>query len=60
MPTVAKEVPYPPVSDIDFWSAKKLKQNLDQSFNGLTTIEGIAKRGEAANVLIPAPDETDF
>ena len=29
-PTTVKEVPSAPVSDIDFWSAKKLKQNLDQ------------------------------
>ena len=60
MPTAVKEVPYAPVSDIDFWSAKKLKQDLDQSINGLTTIEVIAKRGKAAKVLIPVPDDTDF
>ena len=36
MPTPVKEVPYAPVSDIDFRSAKKLKQNLDQTINYLT------------------------
>ena len=44
MPRAVKEVPYAPVSDIDFRSAKKLKQNLDQTINGLTESEGIAKK----------------
>jgi len=43
MPTAVREVPYAPVSDIDFRSAKKLKQNLGQTIKGLTTSEGIAK-----------------
>ena len=30
MPKAVEEVPYAPVSDIDFRSAKKLKHNLDQ------------------------------
>ena len=60
MPTAVREVPYTPVSDIDSRSAKKLKQNLDQTINGLTTSEGIAKSGEVAKVLIPVPDETDL
>ena len=36
IPRAVKEVPYAPVSDIDFRSAKKLKQNLDQTIKGLT------------------------
>ena len=48
------------VSDIDFRSAKKLKQNLDQTINDLTTSEGVAKRGQVVKVLIPEPDETDL
>ena len=60
MPTAIREVPYTHISDIDFRSAKKLKQNLDQTINGLTTSKGIAKSGEAAKVLIPVPDETDL
>ena len=58
MPKTVKETPYAPVSDIDFRSAKKLKQNLDQTINSFTS-DGIAKSGEAARVLIPVPDETD-
>ena len=54
------EVPYAPVSDLDFRSAKKLKQNLGQTINGLTTSEGIARSGEAANVSIPVSAETDL
>ena len=38
MPRPVKEVPYAPVSDIAFRSEKKLKQNLDQTMNGLTSI----------------------
>ena len=57
MPTAVKEVPYEPVSDIDFRSAKKLKQNLDQTINSLTTSEGISKSGQAAKVFIPVPQE---
>lgn len=60
MPTAIKEVPDAPISDIDFWLAKKLKQNLDQTINGLTTSKGIAKSGETAKVLIPVPDEIDL
>ena len=56
MPMAVREVPYTPVSDIDYRSAKKL----DQTINGLTTSEGIAKSGEVAKVLIPVPDETDL
>ena len=48
------------VKDIDFRSAKKLKQNLDQTINSLTTSEGIARSGEAAKVSIPVSDETDL
>lgn len=59
MPKAVKEIPYPPVSDIDFWSAKKLQQNLDQTINSFTR-DGIAKSGEAVRVLIPVPDETDL
>ena len=57
MPTAVKDAP---VSDIDFRSAKKLKQNLDQTINSLTTSEGIARSGEAAKVSIPVSDETDL
>ena len=60
MPTAVKEVSCAPVSGIDFRSARKLKQYLDESIKGLITIQGIAKSGEAAKVLIPVPDETDF
>lgn len=49
-----------PVSDIDFRSAKKLKQNRDRTINNLTTSEGIARSGEAAKVSIPVSDETDL
>ena len=42
MPTAVKDAP---VSDIDFRSAKKLRQNLDQTINGFTTNEGIARSG---------------
>ena len=54
MPTAVKDAP---VSDIDFRSAKR---NLDQTINGLTTSEGIARSGEAANVSIPVSAETDL
>lgn len=47
MPKAVKEVPYAPVSDIDFRSAKKLKRNLKQTINSFTTREGIAKPREA-------------
>ena len=60
MPTAFKEVPYATVSDIHFRLAKKLKQHLDQTINGLTEREGIAKRGEVVKVSIPVPDETDL
>ena len=60
MPTAIREVPYAPVSDIDFQSAKKLKQNLDQTIKSLTESEGIAKSREAVEVSIPVPDETDL
>ena len=60
MPTATREVPYAPVSDIDFQSAKKLKQNLDQTIKSLTEREGIAKSREAVEVSIPVPDETDL
>lgn len=59
MPKAVKEIPYAPVSDIDFRSAKKPKQNLDQTINSFTT-DGIAKSGEAVRILIPVPDETDL
>ena len=36
-PTAVKEVPYAPIADIDFRSAKKLKRNLDETINNLTT-----------------------
>ena len=60
MPMAIKEVPYVAVSVIDFRSAKKLKQNLDQAINGLTESEGIANSGEAVEVSIPVPDETNL
>jgi len=50
MPTAVREVPYVPVSDIDFRLAKTLKQNH----------EGIAKSREAVEVSIPVPDETNL
>ena len=59
MPTAVKKVPYAPVSDIDFRSAKKLKQNLDQTIDGLTTSEGIARSGEAVKI-IPVSDKPDL
>lgn len=58
--TAVREVPYAPVSDIDFRSAKKLKQNVDQTINSLTESEGIAKGGEAVEASTPVPDETDL
>ena len=42
MPTAVEDAP---VSDIDFRSAKKLRQNLDQTINGFTTSQGIARSG---------------
>ena len=42
MPTAVKDAP---VSDIDFRSAKKLRQKLDQTINGFTTSVGIARSG---------------
>ena len=60
MPTAVKDVPYVPVSDIDFRSAKKLKQNLDQTINNLTIREGIPKAREAVKVSVPVPDEADL
>ncbi|PFX11696.1 hypothetical protein AWC38_SpisGene24478 [Stylophora pistillata] len=59
MPKAVKEIPYAPLLDIDFRSAKKLKQNLDQTINSFTR-DGIAKSGGAMRVLIPVPDETDL
>ena len=59
-PKAVKEVPYAPVSDIDFRSAKKLKRNLDQTINSFTTKKGISKSGDAAKVLVPVPDESDL
>ena len=59
MPTAVKAVPYAPFSDINFRSAKKLKQNLGQTINGLTTSERIVKSGEGPKVSIPVPDEID-
>ena len=56
MPTAVKDAP---VSDIDFRLAKKLRQNPDQTINGFTTSEGIARSGAAAKVSIPVSDETD-
>ena len=55
-----KEVPYAPVTDIDFRSSKKLKENLDQTINNLTNSEGIATTGEAMKVSVPVPGETDL
>ena len=40
LPTTVKEVPYAPIADIDFRSAKKLKRNLDETINNLTTTKG--------------------
>ena len=60
MPTAVKEVPYAPVADINFRSAKKLKQNLDETINGFTKSEGIAKSLEGAKYSIPVPDATDL
>ena len=37
LPAAVKEVPYAPVSDINFTSAKKLRKNLDESINSLPT-----------------------
>ena len=51
---------YAPVSDIDFRSAKKLKQNLDQTINVVTTSEAIARSGEVAKVSIPVSNETNY
>ena len=36
LPTYAKEVQYARVKDIDFWSAKKLKDNLDKKIDSLS------------------------
>ena len=36
LPTAVKEVPYASVTDIDFRSSKKLKENLHQTINNLT------------------------
>ena len=60
MPKAVKEVPYAPVSDIDFRLAKKLKHNVDQTINSFTTKEGISKTGDTAKVLVPVPDESDL
>ena len=60
MPTAVRKVPYAPVSDIDFRSAKKLKQNVDQTINSLPESEGISKGKEAVEVSISLPDETDL
>ena len=60
MPTAVKEVPYAPISDIDFRSAKKLKQHLDQTIHCLTESKGIPKSREAVKVSVPVPDETDL
>ena len=37
LPAAVREVPYAPVSDINFTSAKKLRKNLDESINSLPT-----------------------
>ena len=56
MPTAVKDAP---VSDIDFRSAKKLRQNLDQTINGYNKRRNCKKR-EAAKVSISMPDGTDL
>ena len=60
-PTAVKEVPYAPIADIDFRSAKKLKRNLDETINNLTTSQGTTSRhsNEVAKVAASVPVETE-
>ena len=60
-PTAVKEVPYAPIADIDFRSAKKLKRNLDETINNLTTSQGSTSRhsNEVAKVAASVPGETE-
>lgn len=62
LPTAVKEVPYAPIADIDFRSAKKLKRNLDETINNLTTTKGGtgSHSSEMAKVAAPVPGETEL
>ena len=61
LPTSVKDVPYAPVADIDFRSAKKLKQKLDDSINNLAATKGITTTTEAATkVAVPVPGEINL
>lgn len=62
LPTAVKEVPYAPIADIDFCSAKKLKRNLDETMNNLTTTKGStgSHSSEVAKVAASVPDEAEL
>ena len=61
LPTSVKDVPYAPVADIDFRSAKKLKQKLDDCINNLAATKGITITTEAATkVAVPVPGEINL
>ena len=62
LPTAVKEVCYAPIPDIDFRSAKKLKRNLDETINNLTTTKGStgSHSSEVAKVVAPVPDDTEL
>ncbi|PFX22394.1 hypothetical protein AWC38_SpisGene13073 [Stylophora pistillata] len=61
LPTAVKEVPYAPIADIDFRSAKKLKRKFDETINNLTTTKRStgSHSGELAKVAASVPGETE-
>ena len=62
LPTAVKEIAYAPIADIDFRSAKKLKRNLDETINNLTTTKGStgSHSSEVAKVAAPVPGDTEL
>ena len=62
LPTAVKEVAYAPIADIDFRSAKRLKRNLDETINNLTTTKGStgSHSSEVAKVAAPVPGDTEL
>ena len=57
-----KEVAYAPIADTDFRSAKRLKRNLDETINNLTTTKGSTgtHSSEVAKVAAPVPGDTEL